>query len=130
MKICSKCNTENKDENIYCSGCGSVLINNAADISSQQVAQFHQREKKPFTFYDICTLFSFVASIMGCFCIWLIFEPSAIITALIGFKKGSRYKPLAVSAIIIAIIGFIIQLFITLYQNHIIDEWMVKGIFH
>ena len=125
MKICPKCNTENKDENMYCSGCGIPLPIVQAAPASVSVSK-----KQTFTFWDILSIFSFVASIMGCFCVWLVFEPAAILTALIGFFKGKRFKSLTVAAIIIAVVGFIIQLFITLYKNGIIDEWIVKGLFH
>lgn len=80
--------------------------------------------------FDIMSIFSFVASIVGCFCIALIFEPAAIITALIGFKKGKRFKPLCASAIIISVISFIIQLFTLLYRAGIISKWLMNGIFY
>lgn len=131
----------NNDNNRFCSGCGSELTSETTENipdhyiplqSEPHPINFLQSKKpnKPLTIFDIMTIFSFVSSIIGCFCLSLIFEPAAIITAFVGFKKGNRYKALSASAIIISIIGFVIQLFTALYKNGIISKWFMSGIFY
>lgn len=147
MIIMRKCNCGriNNDESKFCSSCGCELTETNSEhipdnygpmqkdayINPPMIPHTHTNSTKPpITIFDIMTIFSFVSSIVGCFCIALVFEPAAIITGLLGFKKGKRYKALAVSGIIISIISFIIQLFIALYRNNIINKWFIEGIFH
>ena len=141
MLKCYRCGKTNNDDSTFCMSCGTSLLdkNNAKYIPGNHIVmqtdpilplpRSAAEIKSPLTFFDAATLFGFISSIVGCFCIWLIFEPAAMITAIIGFKKGKRYKHLAISAMIISMITFIIQLFTTLYRNNIISEWFMRGIF-
>ena len=85
--------------------------------------------KPDFTWYDVMTIFSFVASIIGCFVIGLILDPLALAAGIAGFAKGKRNRALAIAAIVIAAIFLLIRLFITLHDNGIIPEWVITGAF-
>ncbi len=133
MKICLKCGTMNKDENNFCNSCGSPEFGpmpenttnpNAAPVPLAPVVVM----KKPdFTWYDVCTIFSFVASIIGCFIISLILDPLALAAGIAGFAGGKRNKGLAIAAIVIAAISLLIRLFLALYDNGVIPKWLITG---
>ncbi len=128
MKVCTKCGALNKDENNFCNSCGAAEFTPApADTVMPAVPQ--QKQKKDFTVYDLLTIFGFVASIVGTFTIALILEPLALATAIMGFAKGKRYRGLAVAAVVIAAIGLLIRLFVTLHKNGVIPEWIITGAF-
>lgn len=139
MKICKKCGAVNKDENNFCNCCGAPEFSEApADMQTPQPAMpvppapapmpaFYN--KPDFTWYDVMTIFSFVASIIGCFVIGLILDPLALAAGIAGFAKGKRNRALAIAAIVIAAIFLLIRLFITLHDNGIIPEWVITGAF-
>ncbi len=142
MKRCINCGAENKDENTFCSICGSQ---NFSDISNNTPpammpppiapppppmpqAPIPPTPKKPFGIFDVLTILGFVSSIVGLWGVGFVLEPIGVIASILGFFKGSRYKGLAAAGMVIAIIAFIIRLFITLYDNNIIGRWAVDGI--
>ena len=138
------CGCTNNEDNKFCRSCGRELTETDERLPDNYVPmqmgtpvmfpqhnqQTTNHTKPPFSIFDVLTLFGFVSSIIGCICIALVFEPAALISGFLGFKKGKRYKPLAISAIIISIISFIIQLFITLYRAGLINKWFIEGVFH
>lgn len=125
---------------MFCSSCGTELNETNSEyvpdnyvpmqVAPNYINPIKTKHENNITIFDVMSIFSFVSSIVGCFCISLVFEPAAIITALIGFKKGKRFKALSASAIVISIISFIIQLFMSLYKNGIISKWFINGIFY
>ncbi len=133
MKVCTNCSAVNKDENNFCNGCGSSSFVEQTDAEQQNIPAAHASvvyQRKPdFTAYDLLTIFGFVASIIGNFVIALILEPLALAASIIGFAKGKRYRGLAIAAVVIAAIGLLIRLFITLHENGLIPEWIVTGTF-
>lgn len=139
MKICKNCGSVNKDENNFCNSCGTREFTEAPADMQQSVpaaqvppmpAPVPMLFKKPeFTWYDVFTIFSFVASIMGCFVIGLILDPIALAAGIVGFTKGKRNRGLAIAAIVIASIALLIRLFLTLYENNAIPEWVITGAF-
>lgn len=135
MKICKKCGAVNKDENNFCNSCGAgEFAEGAAPAQTAQPvapmpAPVPFYKKPDFTWYDVFTIFSFVASIMGCFVIGLILDPLALASGIAGFAKGKRNRGLAIAAIVIAAICLLIRLFITLYDNGVIPQWVITGAF-
>ena len=133
MKICKNCGVTNKDENNFCNCCGSAEFNESAYIPPEAPAPANTApavEKKPeFTWYDMFTIFSFVASIIGCFVIGLILDPLALAAGIAGFARGKRNRGLAIAAIVIAAISLLIRLFLTLYDNNVIPQWVITGAF-
>lgn len=148
MKQCLNCGAENRNENVFCSACGGKEF--SAPISQDEPEQPIQSAppvqpappvppapyqpfnpmmpvKKPFGIYDVLTILGFVSSLVGLFCIWVVLEPLAIVTSVIGFFKGTRYRGLAATGIVISIIAFIVILFITLYNGNIIGKWAIEG---
>ncbi|MBR5088859.1 MAG: zinc ribbon domain-containing protein [Ruminiclostridium sp.] len=136
MKRCINCGAENKDENTFCSICGGQ---NFSDISNNTPpammppppmpqAPIPPTPKKPFGIFDVLTILGFVSSIVGLWGVGFVLEPIGVIASILGFFKGTRYKGLAAAGMVIAIIAFIIRLFITLYDNNIIGRWAVDGI--
>ena len=138
MKTCKNCGAVNKDENNFCNCCGAPEFTEAsADVQAAQPvmpvppmpAPVPFYNKPDFTWYDVLTIFSFVASIIGCFVIGLILDPLALAAGIAGFAKGKRNRALAIAAIVIAAIFLLIRLFITLHDNGIIPEWVITGAF-
>lgn len=149
MKKCLNCGKENRNENQFCSTCGGTSFEAPYSTDEPAPAQQSQSQfqtppppspapvmhqittpvKKPFNLFDVLTILGFVASIVGLVQIWVVLEPLAVISSVLGFFKGSRYKPLAAAGFVIAVIAFLIRLFITLYDNNVIGKWAIEGIF-
>lgn len=134
MKICTNCGAVNKDENNFCNGCGQTSFTEQHDLPPVQPTcapmppmPILPPKKPEFTKYDLFTIFSFVASIVGTFVIALILEPLALAAAILGFARGKRYRGLAIAAVVIAVIGLLIRLFITLYEQDLVPEWLILG---
>ena len=140
MKKCLNCGADNKNDNSFCSICGSSEFGepSAEDFQSQQFAPppppapapYYPPpvQKKPFSVFDVLTILGFVSSLVGLVQIWVVLEPLAVITSIVGFFKGTRYKGLAAAGFVIAVIAFIIRLFITLYNSNIVGKWAIEGI--
>ena len=133
MKLCLKCGAVNKDENNFCNCCGgsdfrpeeTANPNTAPPVPPIAPAPIY---KKPeFTWFDVMTIFSFVASIIGCFVISLILEPLSLAAGIAGFARGKRNRGLAVAAIVIAAIILLIRFFLALYDNGVIPQWIITG---
>lgn len=133
MKICRNCGSANNNENNFCSRCGSSEFSEATDSiqpaapAVSEPAPAYIYKKSDFTWYDVFTIFGFVASVIGCFVITLIIEPFALVGSVWGFSKGKRYKALAVAAIVIASISLFIRLFVTLCNIGALPRWIVAG---
>ncbi len=149
MKKCLNCGKENKNENQFCSTCGGTTFE--APYSTDEPApapapapQPYQQPqtppppvmmgpppviKKPFTLFDVLTILGFVSSLVGLVQIWVVLEPLALVSSVLGFFKGNRSKGLAAAGIVIAVIAFIIRLFMTLYNNNVIGRWAIEGAF-
>lgn len=133
MKNCLNCGAVNKDENNFCCGCGSTAFTNpSAENLGSPIRAAAPVQNVPYnnnipTKFDLFTIFGFVASIIGAFVIALILEPLALVSAIIGFVKGKRFRGLAIAAIIIAIIALLIRLFVTLHNLGAIPEWLITG---
>ena len=138
MKTCLKCGAFNKDENNFCNSCGAsefteapasaqgIAVPPAAPMAAPAVPFY----KKPeFTWFDVFTIFSFVASIIGCFVISLILDPLALAAGIAGFARGKRNRALAIAAIVIAAISLLIRLFLALYDNGVVPQWIITGTF-
>ena len=150
MKKCLNCGKNNRNESLFCTGCGSqdfsepmgpdpelpaVPAPGISEVPPPPPVQPYIAPKRepapPIGWYDVMTILGFVSAIMGLFTVWVVFEPLALISSLIGFFKGhSRMKGLAAAGIVIAVIAFIIRLFITLYDGNIINRWVIEGAFH
>ncbi len=136
MKNCKNCGAVNKNENNFCNSCGAAeFTENTTPAQGIQPpvapmpAPMPFFKKPEFTWYDVFTIFSFVASIIGCFVIGLILDPIALAAGIAGFAKGKRNRALAIAAIVIAAISLLIRLFLTLHDNNIIPEWVITGAF-
>lgn len=137
MKTCLKCGVLNKDENNFCNSCGSPEFNPISEGTAVPVgapvppapvpAPMPIYKKPEFTWFDVFTIFSFVASIIGCFVISLILDPLALAAGIAGFAKGKRNRGLAIAAIVIAAISLLIRLFLALYDNGVIPKWLITG---
>ena len=138
MKKCINCGADNKNENSFCSICGGKEFSEpySSDTApvqpvpppAQPPVQPPHIQKKPFSFFDVLTILGFVSSIVGLWGVGFVLEPIGVLASLLGFFKGSRYKGLAAAGIVIAVIAFIIRLFMTLYDNNVLGRWAVDGI--
>lgn len=119
MKICKSCGAENRNDSRFCSGCGSAELESAPDpvpapppppvlVRNAPVYSFPKPE---FTRYELSTIFGFVSAIVGMFSISLILEPLALVTSILGFARGKRYRGLSIAGIVIAGIALLLRLF-------------------
>ncbi len=149
MKKCLNCGKENRNENQFCSTCGGTSFE--APYSTDEPAEaaavpppppmqgqpvppppppapMMPLQRKPFNFFDVMTVLGFVSSIVGMWVVGFVLEPLGVIASLLGFFKGTRYKGLAAAGIVIAVIAFIIRIFMVLYDNNVIGRWAVDGL--
>ncbi|MCM1335721.1 MAG: zinc ribbon domain-containing protein [Bacteroides sp.] len=136
MKTCKLCGAENRDDSRFCSTCGGAefilgqpTIPPPPPPPSAMSAPLPPTPKPEFTRYDLSTIFGFVAALVGLFQISLILEPLALVTAILGFARGKRYRGLAVAGVVIAGIGLILRFFTALYTNGLIPRWIITGTF-
>lgn len=130
MRRCTKCGCINEDGSVFCAQCGGREfedVMNAAPVNNAPMNTTPQK-KSEITKYLIFTIFGFTASLVGLFWISLILEPLAVIAASVGFLKEKRYRALAIAGFTIALIGLLIRLFVTLYDNGLIPQWLIKGV--
>ncbi|MCM1300016.1 MAG: hypothetical protein NC203_06380 [Firmicutes bacterium] len=88
------------------------------------------KEKKPLTIFDVLSILGFVAAIVGMFSTSIILHPLAAISSIAGFIGNTKFKPLATAAFVIAIVGGIVYISLSLYRNGLIPEWITDGAFH
>lgn len=88
------------------------------------------KEKKPLTIFDVLAILGFVAAIVGMFSTSVILHPLAAISSIAGFIGNTRFKPLATAAFVIAIVGGIVYISLSLYRNGLIPQWITDGAFH
>lgn len=142
MKICKSCGASNRDDSRFCSSCGFAELEPVPDPvpapalppvppppTVVHTPPVFSIPKPEFTRYDLSTIFGFVASIVGLFQISLILEPLALLTSILGFARGKRYRGLAVAGVVIAAIGLLLRFFWTLYNNGVIPQWVITGTF-
>lgn len=91
---------------------------------------YQRPQKKPLTIADLLAILGFVAALVGMFSASVILHPLAAISALIGFVKGTKFKPLAVAGFVIAIVGGLVYIILSLYRSGLIPQWITFGAFH
>ena len=130
MRRCTKCGCINEDGSVFCAQCGGREFEDVMNDAPVNNAPMNTppQKKSEITKYLIFTIFGFTASLVGLFWISLILEPLAVISASIGFLKEKRYRALAIAGFTIALIGLLIRLFVTLYDNGLIPQWLIKGV--
>lgn len=146
MKVCHSCGAENRDDSRFCCRCGiSLPMSGEPGERAEQKpdslpapppppvivrnAPVYPPPKPEFTRYDLSTIFGFVASLVGLFQITLILEPLALLTSILGFARGKRYRGLAIAGTVIAAIGLLLRFFYTLYLNGLLPQWVITGTF-
>lgn len=148
MKYCKKCGTENNDSNQFCYNCQYNEFTNVREESAQgsgfappptppayvQPMPYVQRpviqQKKPLKIFDLLAILGFVAALVGMFSASVILHPLAAIVSIIGFIGDTRFKGLAIAGFVIAVVGGIVYIVLSLYQNHLIPGWITNGAFH
>ncbi len=138
MKICKSCGAPNKDDSRFCSSCGAAEFEPSAQPNipppppppAVVCGPAFQRQKPDFTMFDLCVIFGFVASLVGLFQIPLILEPLALLTSIIGFAKGKRFRGLAAAGVTVSAIGLLLRLFTALYLNGLVPNWLISGAFY
>ena len=96
-------------------------------VSPQPIPEI--KPQKPINVFDVLSLIAFVASICGIFWSAIILLPLAFFLAVLGCVKGSRFKGLAIAAVIISSVAGIMQFVYILYKNGYIPEWIFWGLF-
>lgn len=149
MKYCKNCGTENNESNQFCHNCQSTEFSPVKETPSQgsgfvppppmpapymQPMPYVQRpivqNKKPLKIFDLLAILGFVASLVGMFSASIILHPLAAIVSIIGFIGDTKFKGLAIAGFVIAIVGGVVYTVLSLYQNHMIPEWIAYGAFH
>lgn len=139
MKYCKNCGAENNDENQFCFNCRCDAFSDMPPIMPPiapppipmpMPMPRPTAPKKPLGVYDMLAMLGFVAAIVGMFSVSIILHPVAAIASIIGFLGNTRFKPLALTGFVIAIIGGIIFTVLSLYRAGLIPEWITDGAFH
>lgn len=149
MKYCKNCGTENNDGNQFCFNCKSTEFTAVKEETAQSSGfvpppptppvyvnpmPYVQRpviqQKKPLKIFDLLAVLGFVASLVGMFSASVILHPLAAIVSIIGFIGDTRFKGLAIAGFVIAVVGGIVYIVLSLYQNHLIPGWITNGAFH
>ena len=143
MKICPKCNFKCNDPETFCRQCGENISNAPIIVEPQNAPQrppmppmppfqpyyVPPTPKTPFKWCDVSTLVGFVASLVGLFWASILLLPLGIICSIFGFR-GNKTRTLAVSGIVISVIGMIVKISIMLYESGVLPEWFVNGIWN
>lgn len=147
MKYCKNCGAENNDENVFCFNCRCESFNPAGQTAPAAASAPHvstplynmpappvymipEKPKTPLGIFELLTVLGFVCAIVGMFSISMILHPIGVIASIIGFVQGKRYRALALAGTVISIVGGIIYLVISLYQNGVLPEWITFGALH
>lgn len=145
MKYCKNCGAENNDNNIFCFNCRCESFNPEQPIpmgsnanmtvppaapAALPVYMMSAKPKPPLGIFDLLTILGFVCAIVGMFSISLILHPIGVLTSVIGFVQGKRFRGLALAGTVISVVGGIIYLVISLYNNGVLPEWITYGALH
>ena len=85
-------------------------------------------QRKIFQWVDVCTIFGFVSSVIGCFWASVLLLPIGLVFSIIGYR-GDRTRALAVAGIVIAAVGLLVKIMMILYRADILPYWFTDGIF-
>lgn len=145
MKYCKNCGAENNDENIFCFNCRCENFNPAGqtvppaaqvsappiyNVPAPPVYMIPEKPKALLGIFELLTVLGFVCAVVGMFSISMILHPIGVIASIIGFVNGKRYRALALAGTVISIVGGIIYLVVSLYQNGVLPEWITFGAIH
>lgn len=148
MKYCKNCGTENNESNQFCFNCQSTEFSPVRETPSQgsgfapppmtvpymqpmpYVRQPIVQNKKPLKIFDMLAILGFVAALVGMFYASIILHPLSAIVSIIGFIGDTRFKGLAIAGFVIAIVGGVVYIVLSLYHNNMIPGWITYGAFH
>lgn len=152
MKYCKNCGTENSDQNQFCFNCQCAEFSPVKELENQNQAsgfvpppmpaprplymppvpyvQPIVQKKQPLKIFDLLAILGFVAAIVGMFSTSIILHPLAAVSSIIGFIGDTRFKGLAIAGFVIAIVGGVVYIVLSLYRNNLIPEWITNGAFH
>ena len=144
MKYCKNCGAENGDENQFCFNCRCDAFDETPPdaqpimppppfVQGAPTPMYQPpapKPKKPLGIFDLFCLLGFVASIVGMFSASIILHPIAAIASIVAFLGNTRFKGLAISGFVIAIVGGVVFTVISLYRGGYIPEWIAYGAFH
>jgi hypothetical protein len=102
MKKCPKCGTENKDESLYCSKCGSKLDPTPA-------ASPEEKPAKVWTRYETLTIISIFLAFTE------IFAPVGLSFSILGIVRSKKLKGLAIASTVLGALATFL-LVVALYQ--------------
>ena len=91
---------------------------------------YQRPQKKPLTIADLLTILGFVAALVGMFSASVILHPLAAVSSLVGFIKGTKFKPLSVAGFVISIVGGLVYIILSLYRSGLLPQWVTFGAFH
>ena len=138
IRICPTCNTANDPSYTYCKICGTQidqlpLTEDQAPPPTQMMAPPMAYPavvypKKEYQWGDICTVAGFILSILGVFVFTPILLPLALILTIVGFCQDKTRK-LAVTGMILSLVGICVKIGIILYEQAMVPDWLVSGIF-
>ena len=141
MKYCIHCNSANYDDSAFCAVCGKQEFSGQPAAAQQPAATIQQsaaaaipqpvqlKEKPRLGIAELFSILGFVASIIGMFCCSIVLHPIAAVSSIFGFVKASRYRALALTGFVVAIVGGIVRIMLAMHDASIIPEWWVDGAF-
>lgn len=141
MKICPSCNCPNPNDATYCVGCGADVAavtiqpdpapvmqpTPAPPVTPAPIPIYQAKPKEPISWYDVCGMIGFIASILGVFWCSIVLMPIGILLSLLGFL-GTRFRGMSIAGLTISLLGALIKLCLVLYDSGIAPDWVTKGI--
>lgn len=141
VRICPNCSTINREEYAYCKTCGNSLEQlPLVEESAQPVQIINPPPLHPYVFAqvpvkkieykwnDICSIIGFCSSILGFLWFSVLFLPVGAVTSLLGMR-GEKAKGLAIAGFVISILAICLKVGFILYENVMIPEWVISGVF-
>lgn len=124
-KTCPSCGKILPDDASFCDGCGAHQP--PVQPVSPGVYSYPPVSVHKYTWIDAATVIGFVSSVVGLFWCAVLLLPIGGVASGIGFR-GERLKGLAISGLVISIVGIIIRLCTILYQSGILPRWFTMGV--
>ncbi len=142
MKICPNCNTPNQNTSAFCISCGTELSQVAVQpepapivppapvrqMEPPPVPIYEAKPKAPLSWFDICGMIGFIASLLGIFWCSIVLMPIGIILSLLGFM-GNRFRGMSIAGLTISLLGALIKICFVLQNSGVAPEWVTRGIF-
>lgn len=146
MKVCNNCGATNEDQSMFCSNCGSKFEPKVEQQEVQEPQQVVRPQPQPVVLpmqgerpvvvkqpetkkssSNVLGIIALIVAILSLLCCYfdvfaLILSVAAIVLSIISLAAKKGKKGLAIAALIIGMIGFLIALFLVIFAYVIIPN--------